>query len=58
LRDPNGGTSALRDPLNVSYDPVKRLAGLQWVSDQGTGRRRIKRISAESVRRLRDASSH
>jgi len=35
-----------------------RMAGLVWLEFQSAGRRKIKRITAESVRRLRDASDH
>ena len=40
------------EQLNVSARTVTRLVGLEWLEFQGAGRRRIKRITAESVRRL------
>jgi hypothetical protein len=46
------------EALNVSERTITRLAGLEWLEFQGAGRRTIKRITAESVQRLRDASDH
>ena len=38
--------------LNVSTTTVTRMPGLKWLEWQGAGRRKIRRIDAESVRRL------
>ena len=40
------------EALNVSVATVKRMPGLRWIEYRGAGRRTIKRIDAESVRRL------
>ena len=40
------------EALNVSKRTLTRLAGLVWVTYQGGGKKPIKRVTAESVRRL------
>jgi len=53
LNDRAGGGSVERLAATIM-----RMAGLVWLEFQSAGRRKIKRITAESVRRLRDASDH
>jgi hypothetical protein len=38
--------------LNVAYRTVFDLAGLEWVEYQGRGKRPIRRVTVESVRKL------
>lgn len=40
------------EALNVSPRTLHRLVGLEWIEYRGAGRRPIKRITAESARRL------
>ena len=60
LTDPEKPLSIAQaaETLNVSPATIMRMAGLVWLEFQSAGRRKIKRITAESVRRLRDASGH
>lgn len=38
--------------LNVGESTVRRMVGLEWVEYHGRGQRPIRRITADSVRRL------